>query len=165
MRRHQMMLGALLTFAATAAMSATPSYAMSMKDCSAKYAATKANGSSAAKSWIDFRRSECSSAATPTPAALVAPQTAAASAKTTAAAPYKPAPKLPQNQSASAANAVFPSVIAAAYAQKSVGKARMQTCLDQYDANKATNANGGLKWIEKGGGYYSICNKRLKGNA
>jgi hypothetical protein len=30
------------------------------------------------------------------------------------------------------------------------------------DANKATNANGGLKWIEKGGGYYSECNKRLK---
>jgi hypothetical protein len=29
-------------------------------------------------------------------------------------------------------------------------------------ANKATNANGGLKWIMKGGGYYSECNKRLK---
>jgi hypothetical protein len=24
-------------------------------------------------------------------------------------------------------------------------------------------AFGGLKWIEKGGGYYSECNKRLKG--
>jgi hypothetical protein len=43
------------------------------------------------------------------------------------------------------------------------GKARMHTCLDQYKANKATNANGGLKWIEKGGGYYSECNKQLKG--
>ena len=30
-------------------------------------------------------------------------------------------------------------------------------------ANKATNGNGGLKWIQKGGGYYSECNKRLKG--
>jgi hypothetical protein len=29
--------------------------------------------------------------------------------------------------------------------------------------NKATNANGGLKWIQKGGGYYSECNKQLKG--
>jgi hypothetical protein len=37
------------------------------------------------------------------------------------------------------------------------------TCLDQYNANKATNANGGLKWIQKGGGYYSECNKQLKG--
>jgi len=39
----------------------------------------------------------------------------------------------------------------------------MQTCLDQYNANKADNGNGNLKWIEKGGGYYSQCNKRLSG--
>jgi hypothetical protein len=39
----------------------------------------------------------------------------------------------------------------------------MKTCADQYKANKATNANGGMKWIEKGGGYWSECNKRLKG--
>ena len=39
----------------------------------------------------------------------------------------------------------------------------MHTCLDQYNANKVASANGGLKWIEKGGGYYSECNKRLKG--
>ncbi len=39
----------------------------------------------------------------------------------------------------------------------------MHTCLAQYKANKAGNGNGGLKWIEKGGGYYSECNKRLKG--
>jgi hypothetical protein len=37
----------------------------------------------------------------------------------------------------------------------------MQTCLDQYRADKASGGNGGLKWIEKGGGYYSECNKRL----
>jgi hypothetical protein len=43
------------------------------------------------------------------------------------------------------------------------GKARMHTCLDQYHANKVNNANGDLKWIVKGGGYYSECNKRLKG--
>jgi hypothetical protein len=39
----------------------------------------------------------------------------------------------------------------------------MHTCLDQYNANKASNGNGGTKWIEKGGGYYSECNKKLKG--
>ena len=38
----------------------------------------------------------------------------------------------------------------------------MHTCLDQYRANKASNGNGGLKWIQKGGGYYSLCNKGLK---
>ena len=31
--------------------------------------------------------------------------------------------------------------------------------------NKANNANGGLKWIQRGGGYYSECVKRLKGQA
>ena len=31
-----------------------------------------------------------------------------------------------------------------------------------YQANKATNANGGLKWMQKGGGYWSECNKYLK---
>jgi hypothetical protein len=39
----------------------------------------------------------------------------------------------------------------------------MHTCLDQYNTNKTGTGNGGLKWIQKGGGYYSECNKRLKG--
>ena len=39
----------------------------------------------------------------------------------------------------------------------------MHTCLDQYNANKTGGGNGDLKWIQKGGGYYSECNKRLKG--
>jgi hypothetical protein len=59
--------------------------------------------------------------------------------------------------------AVFPTAIAPAYANEKPGKARMKTCDDQYKANKATNSNGGLKWIQKGGGYWSECNKRLKG--
>ena len=59
--------------------------------------------------------------------------------------------------------AVFPSAIAPKYGRESPGKARMLTCLDQYKANKAGNANTGLRWIEKGGGYYSECNRRLKG--
>src|SRR5580704_6281749 len=59
--------------------------------------------------------------------------------------------------------AVFPTAIAPAYANEKPGKARMKTCDDQYKSNKATNANGGLKWILKGGGYWSECNKRLKG--
>src|SRR6516225_9319994 len=62
-------------------------------------------------------------------------------------------------------NAVFPSAIDPKYSNESAGKARMETCLDQYNANKANNANGGLKWIQRGGGYYSECVKRLKGQA
>jgi potassium-transporting ATPase potassium-binding subunit len=41
-------------------------------------------------------------------------------------------------------------------------KARMHTCLEQYYANKQNNTLGGLKWIKKVGGYYSLCNSRLK---
>ena len=50
-------------------------------------------------------------------------------------------------------------------ARSNVTPSRMETCLDQYRANKANNANGGLKWIQRGGGYYSECVKRLKGQA
>ena len=57
---------------------------------------------------------------------------------------------------------VFPQAISPKYAQESAGKARLHTCLDQYRANRASNGNGGLRWIAKGGGYYSECNKRLK---
>ena len=39
----------------------------------------------------------------------------------------------------------------------------METCRDQYNTNKANNANGGLVWTVKGGGYYHECNMRLKG--
>ena len=56
-----------------------------------------------------------------------------------------------------------PSAVDPKYSKETAGKARMHTCVDQYNANKASNANGGMKWIQKGGGYYSECNKKLKG--
>jgi hypothetical protein len=82
--------------------------------------------------------------------------------------PVNPLKKSATKPSAPAAaaepsSAVFPTAIAPAYANEKPYKARMKTCDDQYKANKATNANGGLKWIQKGGGYWSECNKRLKG--
>jgi hypothetical protein len=59
--------------------------------------------------------------------------------------------------------AVFPTAISPKYStEKDLDKARKQTCADQFTANKATNANGGLKWIEKDGGYYGECVSRLK---
>ncbi len=58
--------------------------------------------------------------------------------------------------------AVFPRGISPKYAGESAGKARRLTCLDQYRLNKTSNANGGLRWVQKGGGYYSECNRRLK---
>jgi hypothetical protein len=59
--------------------------------------------------------------------------------------------------------AVFPTAISPKYAgEKDLDKARKQTCADQFTANKATNANGGMKWIDKDGGYYGECASRLK---
>src|ERR1700730_15540147 len=72
-----------------------------------------------------------------------------------AAPPPKPAPAAAPAAPAAVGSAVFPSAVDAKYSKESAGKARMATCLDQYKANKASNANGGLKWIQKGGGYYS----------
>jgi hypothetical protein len=60
--------------------------------------------------------------------------------------------------------AVFPTEISPKYeSEKDLDKARTKTCADQFTANKATNANGGLVWVEKDGGYYAECVIRLKG--
>ena len=119
--------------------------ALTMKECSAKYQAAKAAGTLGNQKWSDFRKSECGTDATAAPTAATPATPAAATA----------APK-------AAGAPVFPTAVSPKYSKESAGKARMHTCLDQYKANQATNANGGLKWIEKGGGYYSECNKLLK---
>jgi hypothetical protein len=60
--------------------------------------------------------------------------------------------------------AVFPMAISPKYeGEKDLDKARTKTCADQFTANKATNSNGGLVWVEKDGGYYAECVIRLKG--
>jgi hypothetical protein len=134
--------------------------ALSMKECSAKYKAAKEAGTLGDMKWNDFRKTECGAEATvePTPSAAPPPPTVQAPKATTA----KPSPAPAR---AATGNAVFPNAVSPKYSGESSGKARMQTCLDQYRANKASGGNGGLKWIEKGGGYYSECNKRLKGTA
>lgn len=144
-------MSAITSVAALAAglliLSMPPAGALTMKECSAKYQAAKTSGALGGQSWSDFRKTQCGTNAAATPAAI----TPAATPAVTPAAPKAPG------------NAVFPTAVSPKYTNESVGKARMHTCLDQYKANKATNANGGLKWIEKGGGYYSECNKQLKG--
>ena len=141
---------------AAIAMQNTSAQALTMTECSAKYKAAKDAGSLNGMKWNDFRKAQCGSDATAAPAAAPAP--------TTASAPPAAAPK-PAPTPAAAGTAVFPSAVDSKYSKESAGKARMETCLDQYKANKAGNGNGGLKWIMKGGGYYSECNKRLKGTA
>ena len=116
-------------------------HALTMQECSAKYKAAKDAGSLNGMKWNDFRKAECGATAAPAPA---------------------PAPSAAPS-TGYVGNAVFPNAVSSKYANESAGKARMHTCLDQYRANKASNGNGGLKWIQRGGGYYSECNKHLKG--
>jgi hypothetical protein len=149
-------------FAALAATS--PALALTAQECSAKYQAAKTAGTLNGKKWNDFRKAECGSDAAAAPAATpaaapAAPKEAAAKPKKEAAPPAAPAaaPAVP------AGPAVYPSAVDPKYSKETAGKGRMHTCVDQYNANKTTNANGGMKWIEKGGGYYSECNKKLKG--
>ena len=141
---------------AAAALQGTSAQALTTAECSAKYKAAKTDGSLNGMKWNEFRKAQCSdAAAAPAPAAApAAPATAAA----------KPAPTpAPAAAPAAAGAAVFPSVLSSKYSSEKAGKARMLTCRDQYEANKAANGNAGLKWIQKGGGYYSECNKHLKG--
>ena len=56
---------------------------------------------------------------------------------------------------------VFPSQVSARFASERPQLARQKTCSEQFQANKAANANGGLRWVEKGGGYWSKCNAHL----
>ena len=130
---------------------ASGAYALTMKECSAKYNAAKSAGGT--MKWADFRKAECGPGASPAPAG-----SAAAPPAPPVAAPVPPA-------AAPVGNAVFPTSVSPKYSSESAGKARMHTCLDQYNANKAGGGNASLKWIQKGGGYYSECNKRLKGAA
>lgn len=140
MRLHFTSLPAGLVFClAVALASAGPSAALTAQECSAKYNAAKAAGTLGELKWNEFRKAQCGDEAA-------------------AAEPAKPTIKA----AAASGSPVFPKAVDAKYAKESAGRARMHTCRDQYQANKTTNGNGGLKWIMKGGGYYSLCNKSLK---
>jgi len=149
-------------FAAFAAMS--PAQALTTQECSAKYQAAKTAGTLAGQKWNDFRKAQCGADAAAAPAATpaAAPAPAPKEAKKDAA-PAKEA--APAAAPAPSGPAVFPTAVDSKYSKETAGKARMHTCVDQYNANKTTNGNGGLKWIQKGGGYYSECTKKLKGAA
>jgi hypothetical protein len=162
MRIQANLLCAIAVSGFAAFVASAPAQALTTQECSAKYQAAKAAGTLGGQKWNDFRKAQCGADATP----------AATPAAPTAAAPAPAAPKEAKKEAAPAAApaapsgpAVYPNAVDPKYSKESAGKARMHTCVDQYNANKATNANGGLKWIQKGGGYYSECTKKLKGAA
>ncbi|WP_420134827.1 hypothetical protein [Rhodopseudomonas sp.] len=150
--------------------SATPGHALTAQECSAKYQAAKSGGTLNGQSWNDFRKAQCGSDAAAAPAASDAKtaETKASETKSTEgkADDAKP-PAKPKAAAAPAAApagpATFPTAVDAKFAKEPAARARLHTCAEQWKANKAANTTGGLKWIQKGGGYWSECNKRLKG--
>jgi hypothetical protein len=158
--------------------------------CSTKYQAAKAAGTLNGLSWNKFysqcaaeaKAGDAPAAAAPVEAPAAAP--AAPPPLVPAAAPAAPAPAVAKPKKAATApvapppaaapteatgNVVFPTAISPQYSTLPAGAARRKTCDDQYKANKnnksadGTDANGGLIWTQKGGGYYHECNNKLKG--
>ncbi|TQX91583.1 MULTISPECIES: hypothetical protein [Rhizobium] len=156
----------------------TPASALTMKECSVKYKAAQAAGTLNGMKWNDYRTAQCGADAAAAPAA-------AAPAATTAAAPTKantmaakptatkaadepdatapPAKEPAKPTMAAPAGLSLPTAVSPKYASETAGKARFHTCVDAYHDAKAKNALAGVKWIQKGGGYYSLCNSKLKG--
>ncbi|MBO1325981.1 hypothetical protein K2X14_13645 [Acetobacter sp. TBRC 12305] len=149
-------LASLLLGGATV-LAAPGAHALSAKECHEKFKAAKTDGTLNGQSFKAFKAASCDDAAAAPASATPTTTPAPTAEKPKEAATTTPTP------TTSASGAVFPTAIASQYSSLSAGTARRKTCDDQYKANKANNANGGLKWIQKGGGYYSECNKRLKG--
>ncbi len=153
---------------AAVALSAAPAGAQPtnrLKTCNDEWNAMKASGTVGDKKYADFRK-ECLTRLAP-PAQEAAPGGTAAVPPAAqppgAQPPAGSRAAAPSAKPAAPGEAVFPTAVAPKYASETAGRARMHTCLEQYNENKATGGNAGLKWIQKGGGYYSECNKRLKG--
>lgn len=177
-------IAAVLGVTLMAAIAASPAQAVTMTQCSALYQAAQTAGALNGLKWNDFRKANCSttSAAPAAAAAVVAPATAVPKASTSAKAAT---PKVPAAVNSAAAEpnlantdnmaepaatraiaprgVIFPRAVEAQFSSESAGKARMHTCLDQYRQDKAANGLGSMTWIQAGGGYYSICNTKLKG--
>ncbi len=141
---------------ALAMLPVTPAAALTMKECSVKYQDAKKANTLKGQKWNDFRKAQCGDDDADDNEAAAAVTEPATPAATPASTQAKPA------AAGRAKAAVFPRTVSQKYSDQSAGKARLKTCADQYNANKTANANGTLKWIEKGGGYWSQCNAKLK---
>lgn len=142
-----------------AVVATAPAQALTTQECSAKYQAAKSANSLNGMKWNDFRKAQCGAEATPMAAPAAAP----------AAPPFaeaKPKAAPPMAAPVATGNAIFPMVIDPKFASETPHMGRMHTCSQQWQANKTGNTTGGMHWNQKGGGgYYSVCNKRLKGEA
>lgn len=131
----------------------SPASALTMKECGAKYQAAKTDGSAKDMKWNDYRAKFCGADAAAEDAAddkTVAATPDAEPAKATAVAPK---------------GVTFPKAVDKKYASETPAKQRLKTCVDSYHANKDAGTLNDLKWIQKGGGYWSLCSAALKKGA
>jgi hypothetical protein len=136
---------ALFASAAALGLTASSASALTMKECSAKYKLAQKDGSLKGMKWNDFRKAQCGADATAEPDVSEATNEEPEKATMTAPSGVK-----------------FPTAISSKYSSEKPGKARLHTCVDSYHENKNANTLNGLKWIQKGGGFYSLCNAKLK---
>jgi hypothetical protein len=123
---------------------------LTMAECSDKYQAAKSAGTLNDMKWNEFRKAECGAGATDDETVPSVDE-----------AKYNGDPETPKTKAPRGVK--FPTAISKKFSDENPGKARMHTCLQEYYANKDADTLGGLRWIQKGGGYYSLCNARLKG--
>jgi hypothetical protein len=152
-----------VTLIAAATLVTMPLAALSMRECSVAYKDARGAGTLGGMSWREFRKARCG-AGTATRSSTRPKTRAQTGATTGSPSAARPQSGLVPGGSAylPGGRAVFPTAIAPRYSDETRARARRQTCLDQYRRNKPGNANGGLKWVQKGGGYYSECSRRLK---
>jgi hypothetical protein len=163
---------ASLALALASPLAIAPAHALTMKECSAKFSAAKEAGTLGDMKWNDFRKAQCGSdsEAAAAPDAATTDKNAAASTAKAESATTGQTEALSAATSKEAAapttvvpsEVTFPTGVSSKYADETPAKARMHTCLDEYHLNKNNNTLGGLKWVQKGGGYYGLCNRKLK---
>jgi hypothetical protein len=163
-------LALLASLALAFPLAIAPAHALSMKECSSKFSAAKEAGTLGDMKWNDFRKAQCGSdAEAAAPDEKAAASTVKAETATTDHTTSQTGALASADSKQPAATATivpqevtFPTGVSSKYADETPAKARMHTCLDEYHLNKNNNTLGGLKWIQKGGGYYGLCNTKLK---
>ncbi|MBN9218929.1 MAG: hypothetical protein J0I79_13325 [Mesorhizobium sp.] len=144
---------AVLAVTALVAWGIAPASALTMKECGETYRAAKEGGTLNGMDWAAFRKEKCAASATES--------VSAGTVKT--ALPPKKETSTAVAPTVAPAGVTFPTTLAAEFQTEKPAKARMKTCLQGYHGNKEAGTLNGLRWIQKGGGYYSLCNARLKG--
>ena len=123
---------------------APPAQPLSLKECGLKYRAAKTDGSLGNRKWLDYRRSD-------------------GGIRPSAVTAQRPRVRSEASRSEALRRLIFPVSLAGEFSGQKPWEARMRTCLKSYREAKKAGTLYGVKWVEKGGGYYSECNKRLKG--